>query len=58
MPGELYEGDMTVEILQDALVEDLRSLYENGLPVSCMHMWHSHAQELSMSSGHACDWWL
>lgn len=37
MPGELYEGDMTVEILQDSLVEDLRRLYENGLTVSCMH---------------------
>jgi len=37
MPGELYEGDATVEILQNSLVEDLRSLYEHGLPVSCMH---------------------
>lgn len=33
MPGELYEGDMTVQILQDALVEDLRDLYSNGFEV-------------------------
>lgn len=31
MPGELYEGDHTVQLLQEALVEDLRDLYTNGL---------------------------
>ena len=33
MPGELYEGDMTLDILQDALVEDLQNLYKNGCEV-------------------------
>ena len=49
MPGELYEGDMTVQILQDALVEDLRSLYLDGFEVPWsnymlyVHMMRSHA---------------
>ena len=34
MPGELYEGDHTIDLLQDALVEDLRKLYTDGFPVS------------------------
>ena len=30
MPGEHYEGDSTVQILQEALVEDLQGLYTHG----------------------------
>ena len=33
MPGELYEGDSTLNILQDALVEDLQYLYTHGCTV-------------------------
>lgn len=30
MPGEHYEGDSTVQILQETLVEDLQNLYTHG----------------------------
>ena len=36
MPGELYEGDHTVQVLQEALVEDLRQLYTNGFEAPWM----------------------
>ena len=35
LPGENYEGDHSLDILQDNLVQDLQDLYESGLPVTC-----------------------
>lgn len=40
MPGELYVGDCTMSILQEALVEELRSLYTEGFEVPGRHFKH------------------
>ena len=42
MPGELYEGDSTLQILQEALVEDLQFLYTHG----CTALWFDFSKEL------------
>ena len=36
LPGELYAGETSLDVLQDVLVEDLRALLETGLSVP----WH------------------
>ena len=45
MPGELYAGDSTLNLLQEALVEDLRELYTEGFkaPGFCTIWWLLHA---------------
>lgn len=37
MPGELYEGDHSVQILQDGLVDDLQKLYRDGFEVPSLY---------------------
>lgn len=36
LPGELYEGDITLDILHDSLVQDLCDLYHDGILVACL----------------------
>ena len=45
MPGELYAGDSTLNLLQEALVEDLREVYTEGFkaPGFCTIWWLLHA---------------
>ena len=37
LPGELYEGDMSLQILQDAVIADLQELYTHGIKVAALH---------------------
>ena len=38
LPGELYCGDDSLETLHDALVGDLKDLYEHGMTVTCLRL--------------------
>ena len=48
LPGELYEGDTSLAVLQDVLVEDLKKLYNDGFTVSCCI--HKFMQKINVPS--------
>ena len=67
MPGELYAGDATMSILQEALVEELRNLYTEGfeVPSRCfkqmcfltVFMHASHEPQCLQFSSCCCPSW-
>ena len=36
LPGEIYEADLSLSVLHDALVQDLIGLYQHGIVVPCL----------------------
>ena len=48
LPGELYEGDITLDILHDSLVQDLCDLYRDGIQVACLDAFICNTWNFSM----------